>query len=143
MDCTSVLLSNGNEHVWADRRLAVLNVSTDSPEEGRSMPTIDAHAEYATVINVFKCRPSDQDEVVRINIDIIEQVARHAPGFISATVHRSVDGTRVFNYLQWETPQHLAAMQVSPEFRQFGHRFAGLIEFEPHQCEVMHIGEGG
>jgi hypothetical protein len=53
--------------------------------------------ELATFINTFRCEPSNQDEVVRINMDIIDQVASMSPGFISATVHRSTDGTRVFN----------------------------------------------
>lgn len=107
------------------------------------MPTIDASATHATFVNVFKCQPSDQNEVVRINIDIIERVAAAAPGFISASIHRSVDGTRVFNYLQWETAQDLAVMQASPAFRDVSQQFAGLIEFEPHRCEVVHVGEAG
>jgi hypothetical protein len=32
-------------------------------------------------------------------------------------------------------------MQRSPEFQAIGRRFAGLIEFDPHQCEVVHIRE--
>jgi quinol monooxygenase YgiN len=56
-------------------------------------------------------------------------------------VHRSTDGTRVFNYLQWESAEHLSAMQGSPEFQAIARRFAGLIEFDPHECEVVHIGE--
>jgi quinol monooxygenase YgiN len=60
----------------------------------------------------------------------------HLPGFISAAVHRSTDGTRVINHLQWESVEHLAAMQRSPEFPAIAVRFAGLIEFEPHQCEI-------
>jgi heme-degrading monooxygenase HmoA len=106
------------------------------------MPAIVQNADYATFINVFKCKPGDQEEVVRINVEIIDRVAVGRPGFISASVHRSTDGTRVFNYLQWESPQHLASMQGSAEFRELGRRFAGLIEFEPHQCEVVHVGEG-
>lgn len=51
-------------------------------------------AEYETFINTFRCDPSDQDEVVRINIDIADQVASSSPGFISAAVHGSTDGTR-------------------------------------------------
>jgi hypothetical protein len=34
-----------------------------------------------------------------------------------------------------------AAMQRSPEFLAIARRFAGLIEFEPHQCEVVHVGQ--
>jgi quinol monooxygenase YgiN len=107
------------------------------------MPEIVSSRAFATFINTFRCEPSNQDEVVRINVDIVDQVASTFPGFISATVHRSTDGTRVFNYLQWESAEHLAAMQRSPEFQAIARRFAGLIEFELHECEVVHIGERG
>jgi quinol monooxygenase YgiN len=107
------------------------------------MPEIVSGGEFATFINTFRCAPSNQDEIVQINVDIVDHVASRSPGFISATVHRSTDGTRVFNYLQWESAEHLAAMQRSPEFQAIARRFAGLIEFEPHECEVVHIGERG
>jgi len=32
-------------------------------------------------------------------------------------VHRSIDGTRVVHFLQWESSEHLAAVQRAPEFR--------------------------
>jgi quinol monooxygenase YgiN len=92
-------------------------------------------AEYATFINTFRCDPANQDEVVRINVDIVDivdYVASHSPGFIAAAIHRSTDGTRVVNYLQWKTAEHLAAMQGSPESQTIARRFEGLIEFEPH-----------
>ena len=105
------------------------------------MPQIVTGGRYATFINVFRCRPSDQDEVARINIEIVEQVASKFPGFISASVHRSVDGSVVINYLQWESAELLGAVQRSSEFQAIARRFAGLIEFEPHQCEVAHVAE--
>jgi quinol monooxygenase YgiN len=103
------------------------------------MPTIEPHPSYVTYINSFRCEPSAQDEVVRINIDIVNDVAATSPGFISASVHRSTDGTMVFNYLQWESAAHLEAMQASPQFRAIASRFAGLIVFEPHRCDVVHV----
>ena len=107
------------------------------------MPEIVSGATYATFINTFRCDPANQDEVVRINIDIVDQVASSSPGFIAAAVHRSTDGTRVVNYLQWESAAHLTAMQRSPEFQAIAPRFAGLIliEFDPHQCEIVHVAE--
>jgi hypothetical protein len=42
------------------------------------MPQILSGADHATFINTFRCAPSNQDEVVRINIDIVEQVASAA-----------------------------------------------------------------
>jgi heme-degrading monooxygenase HmoA len=105
------------------------------------MPSISSGAGYATFINSFRCSPPDQDEVVRINVDIVDQVASKFPGFISAAVHRSTDGKLVVNYLQWESLEHLTAMQRSREFQTIARRFAGLIEFEPHQCEIVHVAE--
>jgi hypothetical protein len=78
-------------------------------------------AGYATFINTFRCQPSNQDEVVRINVEIVDRVASTFPGFIVAAVH------------------HLATMQGSPEFQTIARQFAGLIEFEPHECEVVHV----
>jgi heme-degrading monooxygenase HmoA len=105
------------------------------------MPEIRSAGSYATFINTFRCRPEDQAEVVEINVDIVEQVAWTFPGFISASVHRSTDGTRVVNYLQWETAEHLSAMQRSSEFQAIARRFSGLIEFEPHEFEVAHVAD--
>jgi hypothetical protein len=34
-------------------------------------------------------------------------------------------------------------MQRSPEFQAIARRFGGLIEFEPNECEVVHVGERG
>jgi quinol monooxygenase YgiN len=105
------------------------------------MPEIVSDAGYATFINTFRCQPPNQEEVVKINVDIVDQVASKSPGFISAAIHSSVDGTRVINYLQWESADHLAAMQGSPEFQAIARRFAGLIEFDPHECKVAHVSE--
>ena len=107
------------------------------------MPEIRRDSGFATFINTFRCEPRDQDEVVRINVEIVDRVASSHPGFISAAVHRSSDGTRVFNYLQWETAEQLAAMQRSPAFQAIARGFAGLIAFEPHECEVVHVADRG
>jgi hypothetical protein len=107
------------------------------------MPVIAVGAEYATFINTFRCAPENQDAVVQLNVDIVEHVARPFPGFVSATVHRSLDGTRVINYLQWRTAEDLTAMQRSPQFQHLAGGFAGLIEFDPHEVEVVHTAASG
>ena len=74
-------------------------------------------AEYATSSTPSAVNRRISKRSFRINVDLIERVASTFPGFISAAVHRSTDGTRVFNYLQGESAEHLAAMQRSPEFQ--------------------------
>jgi quinol monooxygenase YgiN len=107
------------------------------------MPQLVAGAGYATFINTFRCAPENQATVVQLNVEIVERVAREFPGFVSATVHRSVDGTRVINYLQWRTAADLAAMQGSAQFQQIARGFAGLMEFDPHEVEIVQIAASG
>jgi hypothetical protein len=66
-----------------------------------------------------------------------------ASGAEHTTFHRSTHGTRVFNYVQWESAAHLAAMQRSSRFQAIARGFAGLVECEPHECEVVRVGEHG
>lgn len=103
------------------------------------IPEIVADAGYATFINTFRCAPENQDTVVQLNVAIVEQVAREFPGFVSATAQRSLDGIRVINDLQWRTAADLAAMQRSAQFQEVARGFAGLIEFDPHEVEIVHI----
>jgi len=42
-------------------------------------------------------------------LDLLDQataVVRLAPGFISANLHRSLDGTKVAMYAQWQSAEH-------------------------------------
>ena len=79
------------------------------------MTTITAHAKQCTLINVFTVSPERQQELVDTLVAATEQVIRTLPGFISANIHKSVDGVRVTNYAQWENVAALQAMLGNPE----------------------------
>jgi len=79
------------------------------------MTTITPHTNHCTLINVFTVSPERQQELVDILVAATEQVIRALPGFISANIHKSVDGVRVTNYAQWERPADLQAMLRNPE----------------------------
>jgi heme-degrading monooxygenase HmoA len=40
------------------------------------------------------------------------------PGFISISVHRSLDGRRIVNYVQWQSRELLQSAHKAPEFRK-------------------------
>jgi hypothetical protein len=63
------------------------------------MPTIVANNGIITQINVFTVSPQRQDELVRA-LEEATEIARHVPGWVSASVHKSFDGTQVTNYAQ-------------------------------------------
>lgn len=63
------------------------------------MPTIVAGNGVVTQINVFTTTPDRQQALVDLLIEAATSV-KATPGWISASLHRSLDGTRVVNYAQ-------------------------------------------
>jgi hypothetical protein len=98
------------------------------------MPIIKANTQTVTQINVFTVSDGQQQPL----IDFLVESAKFAsttPGWISASVHRSYDGTRVVNYAQSESPE--AAQRIIERLRQegwldgnkaFGEAHPGLYE---------------
>ncbi len=59
------------------------------------MTRIVENAGFVTFINVFTVEPSNQQQLLDLLAHATETSVREVPGFISAALHRSVDGTRV------------------------------------------------
>ena len=87
------------------------------------MPTISKDNKVATLINVFTVEPGNQQKVVDMLVQTTEKAMKHIPGFVSASIHKSLDGTRVTNYAQaadhaaWE--RIVARLQGDGFFEQF------------------------
>ena len=78
------------------------------------MATISEGADVHTLIVVFTVEPTQQDALVE---HLRGVVAEHSQfdGFVSCSIHRSEDGTRVAEYLQWRSAAHLEAILDTPE----------------------------
>jgi quinol monooxygenase YgiN len=98
------------------------------------MPTtIAVDAPVATLINVFTVEPAHQRELVDLLNRATEDVMRHQPGFVTANIHASEDGTRVVNYAQWESAAAFHAMLAEPVAREHMAECARLAEsYDPH-----------
>ena len=72
--------------------------------------TIRPGTEPVTLINVFTVEPAQQQRLIDLLDEATEQVMRHLPGFVSANIHASLDGTRVTNYAQWRRKDDFEAM---------------------------------
>ena len=75
--------------------------------------TVDA-SRGVTLINVFTVEPKKQQRVVDLLTRATEDFVSHAPGFISATLHRSTDGTKVTMVAQWRSAEDYQAMRRDP-----------------------------
>lgn len=61
----------------------------------------------------------------------------HAPGFISASLHRSLDGTKVAMYAQWRSMEDYNAMRSNPAPLPFLQEALTISKFEPGAYEVV------
>ena len=94
-----------------------------------------------TLINVFTVDPANQQRLVEVLTEATEQVMRTLPGFVSANIHRSLDGTRVTNYAQWRSQADLEAMYANPLVAPHMRKCTELATFDAHVYEVVHVGE--
>jgi heme-degrading monooxygenase HmoA len=73
-------------------------------------------------------------------VEATEVVMKHQPGYVSANIHKSLDGTRVTNYAQWRSQEAFEAMLEDPEANVHMKEAAKLAErFEPHLYEVSFV----
>jgi quinol monooxygenase YgiN len=92
-----------------------------------------------TLINVFTVEPANQQKLVAVLIEATEQVMSKLPGFVSANIHRSLDGTRVTNYAQWRSQAHLEAIYANPSVAPHMRKCTELATYDAHVYEVVHV----
>jgi len=99
------------------------------------MPIIRANTGIVTQINTFTVPPGGQQALVDLLIESL--FARETPGWLSASLHMSHDGTRVVNYAQTESLE--AAERVINRLQQarFFERNAALGQAHPGLYDVV------
>lgn len=99
------------------------------------MPTIAKNNDVITVIIIFAVEAERQQELVDTILEFLE-VVKHQPGFVSSSIHRSIDGVRVMNYAQWKTQSDYQAFINNSEIRQQGEK---LSQFQIHESHVYEV----
>jgi len=109
------------------------------------MTTIAENSGFVTSINVFTVDPSNQQRLLDLLERMTETSVRDLPGFVSAALHRSVDGCRVTMYAQWQSAQHYQDYQAmrsksgaSPEVAEI----LAIARFDPSTYEVVKVFTG-
>jgi quinol monooxygenase YgiN len=94
--------------------------------------------EYIVHIAEFRMQLENQSKMVELAKEHIKP-AMEQPGLISATFHRSLDGTRVINYGQWANKEAIEELVKQPGFSKDKPYWEGLANNEYHLYEVVHI----
>jgi len=108
--------------------------------KGWLMTAIQQHGTCATLINVFSVEPDRARELVELLSVATEETMKNVPGFISANIHLSTDGTRVVNYAQWESADAFQRMLENPAARTHMDSCAEVATaFEPRLYTVESV----
>ncbi len=102
------------------------------------MPTIEQNG-VLTVINVFTVRPDDQQRLIDHLVESGETLKRLAPGFVSASYHRGLEGDRVANYAQWRSREDYEAAMRLPEVKARIGKAPDFARPDWHLYEVAHV----
>lgn len=98
-------------------------------------------AEYVVHFAEFTMKPENQPKMVELAKKHVKP-AMEQPGLISATFHRSLDGTRVINYGQWENEEAIAELVKKPGFSKAEPYWEGIADNEYHLYQVVHVVSG-
>ncbi len=101
------------------------------------MTRIATGQHIVTLVNVFSVAPDRQQALVDLLVAATEQTMCHQPGYVSANIHRSLDGTKVVNYAQWRRAEDLEAMLANPEADSHLQEANELARSEPGLYEVV------
>ena len=96
--------------------------------------------DYIIMINYFAVNPKDQQEFAELEVKEIDKYGDNMDSALAASFHRSLEGSRVFNYAHWQSQEALSASQQSEEFEAHIDRMSHLdFTPDPRVYEVVGI----
>jgi heme-degrading monooxygenase HmoA len=98
---------------------------------------ISSEQSAVTLINVFTVEPDRQQQLVKLLIGATENVMGKQPGYRSARIHRSLDGTKVAVYARWRSREAFEALTSNAAAAAHMQRARALASFEPVLYEVV------
>jgi quinol monooxygenase YgiN len=88
------------------------------------------------LINVFTVEPVNQQRLVDSLQQAAEGLISRQPGYLSAWIHRGLDGDKVAVYAQWESREHFDAFIANPDAAAYIRETRALASAEPVVYEL-------
>ena len=132
---------------WPPRAPALKRVKKATPSCTKSrstrkfqsfnMTTISKEANFLTLINIFTVDPTNQQTLLNLLTLATNSSVRKVPGFISSSLHRSIDGTKVTMYAQWRSIEDYQKMRNNSSVSPYLDEALKIAKFEPGMYEVV------
>jgi heme-degrading monooxygenase HmoA len=99
-----------------------------------------AHAgeqQPVTMINVFAVEPENQQALVDLLVQATDEVMSKQAGYLSARIHRSLDGRKVAVYARWRSADEFMALSDNADAAAHMSRARTLASFEPVLYDIV------
>ena len=117
-------------------------MTTSSRTSPSSPPvvTLDPQGGYLTFINTFMVEPENAERLLEVLKTATQDIFRYQPGFLSVSLHMSLDRRRITNYAQWRAKEDYAAMSKNPDVQEHMKKAAALAtSFDPVDYELRDV----
>jgi heme-degrading monooxygenase HmoA len=101
------------------------------------MLTVTKNNPVLAEIDIFPVEPDRQRSLIDNLIEDIKTVFKPQPGFVAAAVHRSRDGLRVVNYVQWNSQNDYEAYINKAEIPLLSSRLSAFSAPNSHLYEIF------
>lgn len=81
-------------------------------------PTITMDFQGVAVLDIVHCHQEDQRALLELAHRLTASDLASRPGFVSASLHRSIDGGKIASYSQWNSEDDWHAARTDPTMRQ-------------------------
>jgi len=103
---------------------------------GRGMT--EAASEPVVLINVYTCKPERLDELMEL-LAVMVRAQRGAEGFISATLHRGLNGKVAAVHAVWRSREDWKAMARGPAVNAAMEPIMAIATFQPNLYEAGEV----
>jgi heme-degrading monooxygenase HmoA len=101
-------------------------------------PMTEPAADPVVLINVYRCEP-DQLDMLMERLAVMVRAQREAEGFISATLHRGLNGKVAAVHAVWRSREDWKAMARGPAVNAAMEPIMAIATFEPHLYEAGEV----
>jgi len=107
---------------------------------GTNPTRISKDANLVTVVNMFSVNPENQKKLLQL-LEDLRVVVEKLPGFISANVHKSFEGTRIVSYAQWNTKEAYQSVYTNSDARTILDEIKKISKFSWNLYDVVYTSD--
>ena len=89
---------------------------------------------------MFSVKPENQKNLLQL-LEDLRIVVEKLPGFISANVHRSFEGTRIVSYAQWNTKEAYQAVYTNSDAKPILDEIKKISKFSWNLYDVVYTSD--